>query len=183
MERRQLWPRLQQPDESFDDYLVSLQELAKTCNFCSAEHSQKCICDQIIEGLLDGDTIEELLKQQNLTLDSTITTFRAQEAAKKQRQDIIDHSVLAIRQPDKQFMKLAPPPYAGQVVPKPCPGCWLQAHQGGRAQCPAFKQTCRYCYKVGHFARVWYGRQLQKKPILPLVIWAIGATGRWATWF
>ena len=73
------------PGKSFDYYLVSLRELAKTCNFCSAECSQKSIRDQIIERLLDGDTIEELLKQQNLTLDATITTCRAQEAAKKQR--------------------------------------------------------------------------------------------------
>ena len=150
--------RVQQPGESFDDYLVSLRELAKTCNFCSAECSQKSIRDQIIEGLLDGDTIEELLKQQNLTLDATITTCRAQEAAKKQRQDITDHSVLAIRQPDKQWMKHAPPPHPSQVVPKPCPGCGLQAHQGGKSQCPAFKQTCCYCHKVGHFARVCHGR-------------------------
>jgi len=96
MERCRLQCRVQQPGESFDDYLVSLWELAKICNFCSEECSQKSIHDQIIEGLLDGDTIEELLKQQNLTLDATITTCRTQEAAKKQRQDITDRSVLAI---------------------------------------------------------------------------------------
>ena len=65
MERRRLRHRVQQPGKSFDDYLVSLRELAKTCNFCSAECSKKSIRDQIIERLLDGDTIEELLKQQS----------------------------------------------------------------------------------------------------------------------
>jgi len=170
MERRWLQRRVQQPGESFDDYLVSLWELAKTCNFCSAVCSQKSIRDQIIEGLVDGDTIEELLKQRDLTLDATITTCRAQEAAKKQCQDITDHSVLAIRQPDKQQVS----PRTSQIGPKPCPGCGLQAHQGGRTQCPAFKQTCRYCLKVGHIARVCHGRLQQKRPQLPPAVRTIG---------
>ena len=37
MERRKLRRRVQQQGESFDDYLVSLRELTKTCNFCSEE--------------------------------------------------------------------------------------------------------------------------------------------------
>ena len=46
--------------------------------------AQKSIRDQIIEGLLNGDTVEALL-QANLTLDETISKCRAQEAAKRQR--------------------------------------------------------------------------------------------------
>jgi len=38
--------------------------------------------DQIIKGLVDDDTIEELLKQQSLTLNATISTCCVQEAAK-----------------------------------------------------------------------------------------------------
>ncbi|XP_065891734.1 uncharacterized protein [Dysidea avara] len=143
MERRRLRRRVQQPGESFDDYLS--------------------IHDQIIEGLVDGDTIEQLLRQQNLTLDTTITMCRAQEAAKTQRKDVTDHSVLAIRQSAKPQVRQVPP-HTSQMIPKPCQGCGLQAHQGGRAQGPVFKQTCHYCLKVGHFARVCHGRQQHKKP-------------------
>ena len=49
-------------------------------------------------------------------------------------------------------------------VPQPQRPARLQTHQGGRAQCPAFKQTRRYCLKVGHFARVCHSRLLQQKP-------------------
>ena len=69
---------------TFDDFLVSLRELAKTCKFCSDNCTQKNIRDQLIEGLLDGDTVEHLLQEKDLTLDKAITTCRAQEAAKKQ---------------------------------------------------------------------------------------------------
>ena len=41
VERRNFRRRVQQPGESFDDFLVSLRELVKTCNFCSDECVQK----------------------------------------------------------------------------------------------------------------------------------------------
>ena len=40
MERHALRRRIQQPGKTFDDYLVALRELAKTCNFCSEECAQ-----------------------------------------------------------------------------------------------------------------------------------------------
>ena len=38
-----------------------------------------------IKGLLDGDTVEDLLKGKDLTLKTTISKCRTQEAAKKLR--------------------------------------------------------------------------------------------------
>ena len=85
VERRNFRHRTQQPGETFDDFLVSLRELVKMCNFCSEMCIQKNIQDQIIEGLLDGDTAEALLQESNLTLATAISKRQAQEAAKKQR--------------------------------------------------------------------------------------------------
>ncbi len=59
VERRNFRKRVQQEGETFDDFLVSLRELAKTCNFCSdkctqkniREHSRPNIRDQTIAGL------------------------------------------------------------------------------------------------------------------------------------
>ena len=43
VERWNFCRRTQQPRESFDDYLVSLRELVKTCNFCILMlHTEKC---------------------------------------------------------------------------------------------------------------------------------------------
>jgi len=94
VECRNLRSRRQKPGESFDDYQVTLTELTKTCNFCSTEN----IRDQIIEGVMDWDTVEHLLRQQQLTSEAAITICRAQETAKKQCQSIQDslsESVLA----------------------------------------------------------------------------------------
>ena len=85
VECRHFRRRIQQPGESFDDFLLALRELVKTCNFCTNECTQKNICDQLIEGILDGDTVEDLLQIKDLTLDKAIQVCQAQEAAKKQR--------------------------------------------------------------------------------------------------
>ena len=80
VERRNFRRRVQQEGETFDDFLVSLRELAKTCSFWSEECTQKNLRDQIIAGLLDGDIvdiIEDLLEEKSLSLDTTITKCRA----------------------------------------------------------------------------------------------------------
>ena len=50
---------------------------------------QKNIRDQIIEGILDGDTVEDLLQIKDLTLDKAIQVCQAQEAANKQHANMI----------------------------------------------------------------------------------------------
>jgi len=147
VERRNLRRRVQQPGESFDDFLIALRELAKTCKFCSDRCMQKGIRDQIIEGLSDGDTIEDLLQVSDLTLQVTIDKCRSREAAKKNRSDIT-HSpevVAAVRRPTHPIQP---------IKQATCPGCGGPHHKRGRSFCPAYDQLCAACHKVGHFARV-----------------------------
>ena len=148
VERRNFRKRMQQVGEAFDDFLVSLRELVKTCNFCSDGCTNKNIRDQIIEGLLDADTTEHLLQETDLTLAKAITMCQAQEAAKKQcasMQSYRTESVAALHklQDWKQRLPVSL-----------CPGCGAPAHPTGRTQCPAYNQTCFNCRKTGHFAKV-----------------------------
>ena len=64
VERRNFRRRVQQEGETFDDFLVSLRELAKTCNFCNKDCTHKNLRDQIIAVLVGGAAIEELLKER-----------------------------------------------------------------------------------------------------------------------
>jgi len=80
--------RVQQPGEMFDDFVIALRELAKTCKFCSEACMEKSIHDQIIGGARDCDTIEDLLQENNLTLAKTISMCRSHEAARKHCSDI-----------------------------------------------------------------------------------------------
>ena len=83
VERKAFRKRKQQQGESFDDYLVSLRDLVRTCNYCSDECSNKALRDQIIEGLNEGDTVEQLLRKRKLIIDGVISTCRAHESAKQ----------------------------------------------------------------------------------------------------
>ena len=143
IERRNLRQRKQLQGESFDDFLVSLRELAKTCNFCNSDCLQKAIRDQIIEGLLDGETIQELLQEKTLTLDQAITKCRGLEAAKKSHSDIQGAA-------DISAIKTKPPGFNSP----PCIRCGNKQHEGGRKNCPAYKRACRRCGKIGHFSLV-----------------------------
>ena len=137
-----------------------MRELAKLCNFCSDQCAQKSIRDQIIEGLVDGDVVENLLREKELTLDATIAKCRAQEAARKQRAEIVGGGVniQAVHKPEMQRT----PAY------KPCPGCGSAPRPGGRQQCPAATRTCHYCKKVGHLAKVCWQREMD--PAHPLIL-------------
>ena len=128
----------------------------KTCRFCSETCAQKSIRDQIIEGLSDGDTVEDLLQVSDLTLATTITKCQSREAARKHRTDIVaqGEAIVALRQ--QQALH--------QATSLTCPGCGANRHKGGRAQCPAYDQKCALCRKIGHFARVCRSKRQTNPP-------------------
>ena len=83
MENRNFRKRHQEKNEAFDDFLVSLRQLATTCQFCNDGCRDRAIRDQIVEGHNDQDVVKELLQVQKLTLDKTVEICRALESAKQ----------------------------------------------------------------------------------------------------
>ena len=152
VERRNLRLRTQQQGECFDDFLISLRELSKTCNFCNDKCQQKALRDQLIEGLREGDDIQELLKVQDLSLDDAISKCRAMEAARKSR--------IKITESQLEVSMVTTPANKGP----PCVGCGQPPHRGGRKQCPAQGKVCHKCGKVGHFGRVCQQRPRKTNP-------------------
>ena len=89
---------------------------------------QKNIRDQIIEGLRDGDTVDSLLQEVDLTLTNTITKCRSKEAAKKNR------SWIEAREQETEAIAALhnPQPPQQQGKPRTCQGCGGMQHKGGR---------------------------------------------------
>ena len=58
VERRKFRSRRQLPGESFDNFLIALCKLVKTCKFCSEQCAQKNLRDQVVKGLRDIKTIK-----------------------------------------------------------------------------------------------------------------------------
>ena len=63
LDRKDFYLRNQQQGESFDDYYMTLQEIAAFCDFC-----ETCLADQyrdrIMTGISDEETLRELLTEK-----------------------------------------------------------------------------------------------------------------------
>ena len=112
--------------------------------------------DQLSEAVTEGNTVEGLLQENNLTLTRAITICRSKEAAKRHRFDIARESkvVAALRHPYQPIHQ----------VSLTYPGCGVALHKKGQHQCPACNQVCVYCHKAGHFAKVFWSKQDQPQP-------------------
>ena len=127
----------------------------KTCKFCSEMCMEK---NQVIEGVYDCDTVEDLLQKNNLTLARAIPKCHSKEAAKKHRSDITapESDVVATVRHSPQ----APTNH----MPLACPGCGSAFNRGRHRQCPEYNRTCAHCHKVWHFAKVCQSRQALPVP-------------------
>ncbi|UYV75014.1 hypothetical protein LAZ67_12002096, partial [Cordylochernes scorpioides] len=81
-ERFKFRQRVQKDDESIDNYLISLRELSKSCEFGNLEADM--IRDQIIEKCNNKQLKEKLLQQEYLTLSKTIDIARMLEISRKE---------------------------------------------------------------------------------------------------
>ena len=114
--------------------------------------------NQVIEGVYDCDTVEDLLQKNNLTLARAIPKCHSKEAAKKHRSDITapESDVVATVRHSPQ----APTNH----MPLACPGCGSAFNRGRHRQCPEYNRTCAHCHKVWHFAKVCQSRQALPVP-------------------
>ena len=149
--RRDLRKRTQEAGETVNDFVVALRNLVTTCNFCNEECEQKAIRDQLIEGLEDGDAVEDLLKEKDLTLTQAIDLATAKESAKKGKERLKGTEVNRTNWREKgSTRKGGVNSGAGGSSKDRCRFCGRSQHSSGKT-CPAKNKTCNTCGKEGHF--------------------------------
>ena len=153
-------------------HLMTLWELAKTCKFCNNDCLQNNLHDLIVEGIIDTDAVQELLKEHSLMLEKVIHTCRAMEAGKRELRSRKGASTLATDGSLSESVNAVNLDCASsdsfcaisrykqskgkrQSTPVSHPGscrcCGLAKHHDGRhASCRAFKSVCSNCGKIGH---------------------------------
>ncbi|UYV64551.1 hypothetical protein LAZ67_3001165, partial [Cordylochernes scorpioides] len=89
-ERFKFRQRVQKDDESLDNYLISLRELSKSCEFGNLEADM--IRDQIIEKCNNNKLKEKLLQQENLTLSKPLILLECASKPKCYRCGLDTHS-------------------------------------------------------------------------------------------
>ncbi|UYV71739.1 hypothetical protein LAZ67_9000200, partial [Cordylochernes scorpioides] len=169
-ERFKFRQRVQKDDESIDNYLISLRELSKSCEFGNLEADM--ITDQIIEKCNNKKLKEKLLQQENLTLSKTIDIARMLEISRKEIRLLEPQNDQTLNRvqikPKKhydannfnkgRFTNQGTPSFSGASKPK-CYRCGLDTHSA--QECGAKKMTCSYCNKLGHLFRACRSRPNQ----------------------
>ncbi|UYV85033.1 hypothetical protein LAZ67_X004344, partial [Cordylochernes scorpioides] len=169
-ERFKFRQRVQKDDESIDNYLISLRELSKSCEFGNLEADM--IRDQIIEKCNNKKLKEKLLQQENLTLSKTIDIARMLEISRKEIRLLEpqnDQTLNRVQNKPKKhynannfnksrFTNQGTPSFSGASKPK-CYRCGLDTHSA--QECGAKKMTCSYCNKLGHLFRACRNRPNQ----------------------
>ena len=90
----------QQPNESVNQFVIRLKQLAESCAF-SVLHDER-ICDRLVLGTHDRSARARLFREKDCDLRKTIEALRVSEATQHQLKDIGDqdepHTVGAVRQ-------------------------------------------------------------------------------------
>lgn len=73
--------RRQALDEPFDKFLLDHKGLIASCNYDTQQDSS--LRDQLVSGILDNDTREQLLCKSTLYLKTTVDICRARDSARK----------------------------------------------------------------------------------------------------
>jgi hypothetical protein len=141
---RYLFNMRNQAEESFDDYLLTLKKLIRPCNYGDLE--EDILRDRIVVGIKDGEVIKELLRKQDLSLESALNICRASERATAQVADLQKSEVNKISRNNKHNKSF-------KEEPKLCKFCG-GTHVYQKKACPAWGQRCEECGGRNHFRKV-----------------------------
>ena len=150
-ERYKFRLRAQNPDESIENYITSLRELVKTCQFDALEEDM--LRDQIVEKCYSKNLREKLLNIEDLTLQKTLRTARLFESAQEDSKFMSGTS--SSTEPARRITSKLKPHFPGTKVT--CYRCGKDDHKADK--CGAKSAKCLYCSKIGHLARVCLKRK------------------------
>ena len=177
--RHKLATRIQSEGETVDQYMQTLEQLSKSCDFAavSAELNRtEYIRDAFINGLASNVIRQRLLENNNLTLAQAYQTARTLELAQKHSSSYSHSSnnltpgnvvatasenVPEVPLPDNDVLAATRNPQHRDSDFKKCRYCGGNMHQT-RRQCPASSSKCDFCHKKGHWAVVCHKKRQQE---------------------
>ena len=145
------------------EFISILRAAAAECQFANYEDS---LLDQLLAGLKDEETVSELIRKEDLTLNSAIKEILAREQSKREAHDMANESssVHRVKMKDRKFKSksknMVDSSSSNQKSnPKPkCDRCKLMGHLA--KDC---KTKCFGCGLIGHVKSQCYRKKKKRK--------------------
>ncbi|KAG7169936.1 hypothetical protein Hamer_G019755 [Homarus americanus] len=77
VDQRDFHSRVQEPGETFDDFLCAVKDIANFCDFCESCIDNR-LRDRIVVGTRDEEELKHMLKEKDLKLQSAINILYAE---------------------------------------------------------------------------------------------------------
>ena len=156
----------QDPSETISDYVASLKQLTRDCDFkqvTSQQYHEEMLLNAFVSGLSSDTIRQRLLEEDDLTFDKAVKSACALELAQRNNKSfqknndsqfvalVSDSSVASINQGNSSYA-----PYKNTKSKKEfmCYFCGGNEKHKRRSDCPAWKHECEYCHKMNHFESV-----------------------------
>ncbi|GFO40350.1 transposon ty3-i Gag-Pol polyprotein [Plakobranchus ocellatus] len=157
LERYKFNSRVQKPDETVDQFVVDLRQMAKTCQFGVLEEDM--VRDRIVVGIYSKTMKERLLRESDLTFKIALDLCRAAEQSKSGLA-VMDEKVGAAAVDALRKQKLDKSFKNKKASNEKCKKCLL-SHPPRK--CPAFGKKCLGCGKYNHFRKACRTESKKKK--------------------
>ena len=141
-ERFKFHKRDQRPNETINEFIIELRELARSCDF--GDFLDQALRDCFVCGLVNASTQRQLLSEKELSLKRALTIATAMEMAVLESRDVkktasaLESDEECINQVEKPRMQ--------------CYCCGKRGHAAG--QCWFQNYKCHSCSKLGHLQAV-----------------------------
>lgn len=136
--------RKQKEDETAQEYISTIIELAKQCKYRDLEN--ELVRDKLVVGIRDEKLSEKLQLDGTLTLEKAIETITQAERVKNENAELRNGNETVNR--INKFKQSKKRLDNKQQTPK-CTRCGAQLGHSRNA-CPAKNQKCKKCKRIGH---------------------------------
>lgn len=159
LHRKHFLQMKQAPNESISQFAVRLRRQATICQY---EDACQWLCRDVFVAGVHQDRIGERLLTEDikkLTFDNAVAKAEVMERASRDR--------IHVKEPEAESdINSVSSSHKPRSNPKPtcCMRCGIEGSHG-RSGCPAKDAECRYCKKIGHYARVCRKRLSNPAPV------------------
>ena len=154
----------QDSDERILNYISRIKAKARQCDL-----AMPCICGKsvdfkdnitlymLVAGVNDPEIQEDLLTEEDLSLETAEKKAIAKESAKFSQSGLSGDKIQRLKSTYQKNKNTISDP-----TKKKCQYCGLGKHESREKECKAYSVTCDNCKKVGHFKKVCRSRKQEK---------------------